>query len=595
MKELFFTSQSRFNFDADKLLSMGVKRAYVAPVLSNNEYLKEPEFILHRLEELKVKADKAIKKGLEVYPFFITINHPEGNFQVPSKYRIQQNIDGSLRPEFICFRDKIRQAEMISFATKSAELGFERIMFDDDLRDAFCYCDEHINGFDGFKGKSRKEIERILNSVLTNPAEEQLREDWYKYKYHGMMDYAVELEKNVHKINPKFRIGICTSAKRCQDFSGRNPSDWIKNFSTENAPAFVRLCGECYDDSIWHLCQSTGWSQYMNACYSEDIEKVIEVTSVPSITYRSPGTVWFETEMLVAATANPQIHWAWPEEFERTGLCEFISQSKNKITSLSEKITNIPQSPLCVYIDSDLGAYTPTNISIPYGATHDPINAYNIISLLGLPVIVRPNIPKNQPSIICSSYISRKMVKNIDEYVSKGGIAILDVKSAQCYKTYGGQVLFEVHGPVSLNKYEVLRDKTKNEIIANCPPDSIYYLKAEDSIYSCQAFDINCKFSGYTTLAVNHGKGKLVILGYDLSRTGQVLLCSQWRNRIIDLIDFAGITMPAYWRGSICVQCFYYDDKVVLANYNSHEVEGELIIPGKTIKLYVKPFSLKVL
>ncbi|NIA31985.1 MAG: hypothetical protein GWP06_19015, partial [Actinobacteria bacterium] len=172
---MFFTSQSRFNFDADTLLSMGVKHAYVTPFTTNNEALDKPEIILERLEQLKRKADSALKKGLEVHPFFVTINHPEGNFKIPSGYRIQRNIDGSLRPEFVCFRDETRQEEMISFAKKAAQLGFNRIMFDDDLRDAFCYCDEHIYNFENFKSKSRREIEQILNGVLSSTEDEQLR------------------------------------------------------------------------------------------------------------------------------------------------------------------------------------------------------------------------------------------------------------------------------------------------------------------------------------------------------------------------------------------------------------------------------------
>ena len=593
--EVIYTSQSRLNFSIEQLVRMGVKRAYVSPFVTNNELLKAPEFILNSLEQLKLKAEKAQKKGLEVYPFFITINHPEGNFKVPARYRLQQNIDGSPRPEFICFKDEVRQKEIIGFATEAAKLGFGRIMFDDDLRDAFCYCDEHIYNFEGFKNKSRDEIERILNGILSNPEQEQLRIDWYKYKYSVMVDYALRLEKAVHKVNPHCRIGICTSAKRCQDFSGRNLSEWIKCFSTAQAPSFVRLCGECYDDSMWHICQSTGWSQYTDSCYPENIDRMLEVTSVPTITYRSPGAVLFETGLLIAATANSAIHWAWPEEFERTGLCDLVSDTKNYVANVSKVIKNKPKSPLCIYTAPNLGPYTPINISIPYGATHDPINAYNIISLLGLPVIMRPVISKKHPAVICSSYISREMIRNIDEHVSAGGVAILDAKAAQCYRTYGGKVLFDIRGPVNLNRYEVLPDGSRCEIIAHCPPDSIYYVNVDNSAYNCKAFDIDEKAASYTTVVLKSGKGTLVVLGYDLSRTKQVLLCSQWRDRLLALFDFVGIKMSAYWQGPIGVQCFYYGDKVTLANYNANGVAGELVKERKVIKVKLQSLSLKII
>ena len=238
---------------------MGISRAYVSPYKTNNQGLPEPDVIHSNLEELAGKAEKAKKKGLEVFPFFVTINHPEGNYELPPRYRRQRNPDGSERSAFICFRDKTRQEEMINFTKKAAQLGFERILFDDDLRDAFCYCDEHLNGFKGFQGKSRNEISTILNNTLTTPEYERLRIEWYNYKNDGMEEYANKLRQGIHSINPECRIGICNSAKRCHDFSGRNPKKWLRLFSSDTAPAFVRLCGECYDDDLMHLAQSTGW------------------------------------------------------------------------------------------------------------------------------------------------------------------------------------------------------------------------------------------------------------------------------------------------------------------------------------------------
>ncbi|HBG28659.1 MAG: hypothetical protein A2Y10_11955 [Planctomycetes bacterium GWF2_41_51] len=596
MSEIFYTSQSRLRFDINRLTDMGVKRAYVTPFDTNNEVLSKPEIILSNLEKLAAKAELSLKKKLEVFPFFITINHPEGNYQLPNRYRMQKNIDGSPRPAFICFRDKTRQQEMIAFAKKAAGLGFNRLMFDDDLRDAFCYCDEHITGFAGFKGKSRSQIEHILSSILDNPEYENLRQKWYEYKYQGMINYARQIEQAVHSINPKCRIGICTSAKRCQDFSGRNPADWLKVFSTEDAPAFTRLCGECYDDDIRHICQSTGWSQYMNDCYPENTEKMLEVTSVPAVSYRSSGSVMFETDLVIAATAQKTIHWCWPEEFERTGLCDAVIESKNHVLKISEEIKTKPQSPLCIYIDSNLGSYTPINISVPYGATDDPINAYNIISLLGLPVIIRPAIPENQPAIICSSYISRKMIANIDEYIFNGGVTVLDSRAAECYRIYGGQVAFNISGSFSLNRYEILSDGSRCDIIADCPSDSISYIETnEDLKYKWRSFNVDGKEAGCTAAIFALGKGKLIIFGYNLSRTKQVLLCSQWRNRVLDILSFANIDFSVYWKGPVAVQCFYYDKKTILANYNASIVAGEIKTRfGQTHSLSLKPYELKI-
>jgi len=588
-----YTSQSRLNFDLNRLLEMGIGRAYVTPFVTNNEALCEPELIISNLEVLADKAKTAAKKGLEVYPLFITINHPEGNYHLPPRYRMQTNMDGSRRAAFICFRDKVRQAEMILYASKAAELGFEHIAFDDDLRDAFCYCDEHLRGFGPFADMCREDISEILNGILIHPQHEDLRKLWYQYKYDGMMDYARQLEQAIHSVNPGCRIGIFNSAKRCQDFSGRDPVEWLNLFSTSYAPAFVRLCGECYDDDITHLVQSTGWHQYFDRCYPEAIERMLEITSVPAISYRSAGNVLLETKAVVAATAQETVHWAWTEELDKTSLGEFIGPVKEELTSILNEISESPSSPLALYIGSQLGPYTPINISTSYGATHDPMTAYNIISLVGLPITVVPTIPYNQPSILCSGYISREMIIKIDMYVQSGGVAIIDAKAAQCYKTYDGRVDFSISGPVSLHRYEIGPSGERDDMISECLPDSIFPIHSKNPGHYWTGYDISNGVTGLTTAIISLGKGELIILGYDLSRTNTVLLRPQWQKRMLDMLRIVGVQFPVYWKGPAAVQCLYNGKQVALVNYNSNPVSGRLSVSGKE-NIDIEPFELKI-
>lgn len=594
-KKLIYTSQTRLDFDIDRLVEMGIDKAYVSPFTTNNECLCEPDVILSNLEELARKAEAAAKKGIEVYPFFVTINHPEGNFEIPARYRRQRNMDGSQQLATICFRDETRQEDMIRFATKAAELGFGRLAFDDDLRDAFCYCDEHLNGFEPFRDKDRHEIDEILNGILTNPEHEKLRQEWYRYKYAGMCDYARRIEQAVHNINPRCQIGICNSAKRCQDFSGRDPVEWLKLFSTEQAPAFVRLCGECYDDDIMHLVQSTGWHQYFNRYYPEKIERMAEISSVPPLAYRSPGAVLLETKAVIAATAIDTIHWAWTEEFDNTALGGLIGPEKEIFKKIAVEVQSQATSPLALYIGGELGPYMPINISVPYGATHDPVAAYNIMSLVGLPIVALPGIPASQPSVLCSGYISREMIFSIDEYVQSGGVAVVDAKAAQCYRVYGGKVDFEIKGPVSLHRYELSPQGLREDMISECPPDSIYLIESDTSIGTWTGYDVSGNITGVTTAVIACGKGRLIVLGYDLSRTKTALLCQQWRQRMLEMLSIAGVDFPVYWSGPAAIQCLYHADKVALANYNSNPVSGQLMTGrGDCKKVSIGPHELKI-
>lgn len=587
-----YTSQTRLDFSIDRLLEMGIDRAYVTPFTTNNEALSEPEVIISNLELLADKARTAASKGLEVYPFFTTINHPEGNFQLPRHYRMQTNIDGSPRPSFICFRDKIRQAEMIQCTSKAAKLGFKRMAFDDDLRDAFCYCDEHLKGFASFAKMSREDIAEILNGILSHPQHEDLRREWYQYKYNGMWDYAKRLEQAIHGINPECRIGIFNSAKRCQDFSGRDPVEWLELFSTTHAPAFVRLCGECYDDNITHLVQSSGWHQYFDRCYPSRTERMLEITSVPAISYRSAGNVLLETKAVVAATAQETVHWAWTEELDKTSLGDYIGPAKEELAFIFDEIGEPSSSPLALYIGSELGAYTPINISTSYGATHDPMTAYNIISLVGLPVTVVPIIPNNQSSILCSGYISREMIINIDKYVQSGGVSMIDAKAAQCYKAYGGIVDFTISGPVSLHRYEIGPAGERDDMISECLPDSILPIHCNRAAHFWTGYDICDEATGLTTAIINYGQGKLIVLGYDLSRTNTVLLRPQWQKRMLDMLGKADVQFPVYWKGPAAVQCLYNGKRAAFVNYNSNQISGHLIDNGNEYKsINIGPFE----
>ncbi len=591
--QVIYTSQSRLDFDMDNLLEMGIQAAYVVPFSANNECLSEPEITLANLEILADRAQIAAEKGLQVYPFFITINHPDGNYEVPSRYRQQRNLDGSERLGFICFLDQIRRQEMIDLAVKAASLGFERMAFDDDLRDAFCYCDEHLAGFAGFRGRSREELAVILNGILSHPEYEELRKAWYEYKYNGMCDFARALTRAVHAINPACRIGLCNSAKRCQDFSGRDPWRWAEQFHTDKAPTFIRLCGECYNDNLLSLAQSVGWHFYFDQVFPDTIEKKLELTSVPDIGYRSCGGVLFEAHTVVEVTGRNRIHWAWTGDFNTTGLQHCVGPAKRDFAALLERTSGPLRADLVQYIGAELGPYLPSDIVIPYGAVHDPITTFNIVSLAGIPILPIPHIPDNQPAIICSSYISRSMIERFDEYVVAGGVGILDATAAHCYGRYGGTLSFSVRGPASRHRYELGPDDTRENMCKDCKPDIIYLIEGCRGAQAWNGYDIDDNCTGMTTAILSHGKGKLIFFGYDLTLTGSRMIRPELRERFIKMLSCAQVMPRTYWAGPVAVQCFDFGYKVLLINYNTHAVTGDLMINNNSRTITIEPFTRK--
>lgn len=595
--ELAFTSQTRLDFDCDRLLAMGVRRAYVTPFATNNESVGDVGRLLHNLELLAHKAKEASRLGLEVYPFFLTIYHPEGNYRLPSRYRPQSNMDGSPRPACVCFKDPVRQDEAIALAVRAAELGFARMAFDDDLRDAFCYCDAHLGGFAPFRDLTRQAIARILNDVFDHPEHEDLRRQWYAYKFEGMKDYAVRLEQAIHAANPQCRIGICTSAKRAHDFSGRSVWPWARLFHTEDAPVFVRLCGECYDDQLMHLAQSTGWHAYMDRCYPPQLERMAELTSVPAIGYRSPGTVLFEAQSVIASARVPAIHWCWTEEFAQTGLSSHIVDSHQALIHLHERVPSPPRASICLYIGQEAGPYTPPLEQVDYGQVHDPMTAYNITALTGVPIIPTPRIEADsQATVLCSAYMSREMIRALDDHMARGGVAILDAIAAQSYRIYGGAAQFRLDGPCSGHRYELAPGGEREDWITQCPPETIWLIHVESPLAAWFGYDIEGNPTGCTTALLAQGQGILIVLGFDLGLIGQRLVRPQWRERMLEMLRMAGKKLPLWWSGPPAVQVIDYGSRQGLINYNTQPVRGCLIVNGAAgARLDLAPREIRIL
>ena len=201
--------------------------------------------------------------------------------------------------------------------------------------------------------------------------------------------------------------------------------------------------------------------QNWNAC--------LEVTATLRIGYRSPGTVGFETKMLVANTGVTNVHWAWADEFQEMGLSQQVTHLKEDLGKLAKQVPAPARSPLALLVGEELGPYTPTNICVPYGATHDPMSAYTTVALLGLPITCCWQPQPTQPAVLCAAYISREMIRQIDDYVSTGGVAMLDAIAARCYQAYGGSANFAIEGPHSSHAYEIGPGGTRETMISRCP------------------------------------------------------------------------------------------------------------------------------
>lgn len=589
-----FSAHTTYQFDIEESIAMGMDEVYATPFDSRtNERFADVQTILENLKRLREKADRAAERGLAVYPLFLTIMHPEGNFDVHPRFRRQRNLDGSERPGFVCFRDELRQDEMLQALAAAAELGFRRIAIDDDLRDAFCYCDEHLSSFEGFRGRTRGEIQAILDSPLTSAEHEDLRVGWYKSKSEKMLDFARKVETTIHSRNPKCRIGIYTSAKRCQDLSGRRMLEWFDLFHGDEAAAFTRLYGESYFDTGTGIAKSSGWHRYTHAVYPRDVEQRLEMTTVPAFEFRSPGNLLFECQLALLGCGVPLVHWALAVDFDISGLDRHLPGFKKTAEGLLESAPVPGQFTydLAVYVGQGLGPYMPVSESL----VRDPMEFYANLSLVGLPLACTDRIRENMRAVFVSGPVSREDVQNLDEYVKDGGVACLDALSARGYSLYGGEIEIAVQGPVTGHATERGPESSEDIAIGDLAPECVYLLETSRASQMWTGHRSDGSVTGKTCVVVRHGQGHFIFLGYDMGLASRALTRPAWRERVLAMLEYAGVTVPCYWSGDIGVQVNRTGTGHALANHNTSEACGVFHNNGEQCDTTLSSREIKLL
>ena len=265
-----------------------------------------------------------------------------------------------------------------------AEEGFEYVMIDDDFRDALCFCDRHLEAFKPFAKTTRKELTEIFNSKRPSPEEVELKRQWLDFRRQGLFEFGEKIEKTLHRINPSLRIGICISAKRLNDLSGRSLREWLELFDTPAAPVFVRLAGEHYDDRSLGISRSVGWHQYYRDLLPDDVEMMAEVTYVHSLCHKSSAGMRLETKIHLAGGLS--VLFAWTDDYRYNGGWNMLRHQKRPFERIKEKSKEFRNSVgLTVYAPQNCAEYVP----LDQVAAAEPIKAYQGLGLMGFPVITR--------------------------------------------------------------------------------------------------------------------------------------------------------------------------------------------------------------
>ena len=616
---LDFGSQSRIHFEPDKLKEIGVTQIFVTPFQVNAESFQGVETFKKNVQFIKEKVYKIRQnwKEVKVIINMFTICHPEGNFRLPTRFSPQLGLEGQIRPGFVCFLDEQRQSELLQMYRIIAEEGFEYVLIDDDFRDALCFCDRHIKMFKPFKNKTREELTRIFNNKMPSDEDVKLKRQWLDFKKGGLFNFATKIEKTLHSINPKLRIGVCISAKRLNDLSGRSLMEWLNIFDTSDAPVFIRLAGEHYDERSLGISQSVGWHQYYRELLPDNMEKMAEVTYVHPVYFKSPASISLETKIHLACGLK-KVLLAWTDDYKYNNGWKMLREEKRQFEIIKEKSKDYNNSV-------GIAIYTPENCAeyIPFDeiSRAEPIRSYQGLGLMGFPVKMTSRIDVSNKVTFLTGYLPDGIKTEIESYLDRGGILVMDALASQSVKEIGTKELvkYKIGKQISgLRMEKVISIGEVIDELASFPHTSVYCVEIKEGYNDkvepiSEIYDVDGKRKGLGSLIYTVRKGWIIVLAYDLCQV-EYRICSQsYRKLLTYIFEKAGYEPEVQLLKNLFVQPLLFEkpqNRLVLVNYNSYQAEvnckgewtrGRDLIDGLTgeevnpEEIRILPLDIKIL
>lgn len=425
---LRFSAQTRLHFDPELHLSAGIKDFYVTPFTSICEGLMPVAHIKERLCDLKQKCEEVKKLYSDILcgAFMYVVNQAEGQCSIPKQYRKECDIDGNISEGYVCFLDEQRQQDLLEQYHTIAELGFDALLIDDDFRDALCYCDEHIKAFAEETGENltREKFKSIVSSESDADEVVDFRRRWLEFKRRKLEDFGRRLEKTVHDAAPGCRIGICISAKRLNDLSGRAILPWLEVFDTKQAPVFVRLCGEYYTTDTLEIIQSAAWHQYYRELVPDTVKKITEISYCHPVYPQFKGQVRQQIEMMMASGLTNQL-LAWPTDFTVNNLWAMLESEAPRFEQLQAVSSDVRESAgIAVYCPENRGCLN--SLSGIENRDYDEVKAYAALARLGFPVRLVQHIDPENPVTLITSYVTEEDADAIVSSLTEGRTVIVD-------------------------------------------------------------------------------------------------------------------------------------------------------------------------
>ena len=593
-------SQSRLDFEPEKLHALGVRHIYAFPGYSAGDWFCDESTFISRLETLRRRREETENSfpDMQVHCFGITASHPEGQAQVPPIFQSQLDIDGNPREGFVCLRDLKYREVLLERYRNVARAGFRRVLFDDDLKDALCFCPLHIDRLSNFIGIefSLEDVAAAFRDPDASGASAEIRQRYIALCRETVLSLAMELEKAIHEISPTTRIGTCLQARRFQDLTGIVCTDIIDTFDTPEAPSFARLPGEHYSALPLDMAAGVGYHLYYDELLPARYERCWEATTVGSAPYQpKSSSQMLQEEQIAEALGVTPVLWAWPEDFERLHIWRGLLAGSPRDAEAASRSAGRDYLGLPVYLRTGLAH----ELSLEQHMTDGVIKGYQTVSLMGLPARLTSEVSSNDDTICLFGPQPQTVALEANSWLEEGRTLVADLPAVRgIFGRFEGVIDLSLKEPDARPHLEKNpQAHSYDTAVAGLPIGSVAVVGGENVKPLSVFCDASGNELGAGVSSVSVGNGELIILPFDL-REATFRLGRFHRDILLSQLPMFRSTSIPYVDGDAFLQMIVFQENremnAAIINYSDYPVSARLRTLGtdQSIQVDLGPLSV---
>ncbi|MBQ8759242.1 MAG: hypothetical protein IJZ20_06075 [Clostridia bacterium] len=217
-------------------------------VLDNKTMLQEK--IASFVKTSAILSEYGFKIGAWLAPTIGYVGRCSYDNDAPLKYTRIVSDTGRTMDGAYCVLDKGFVNDFVNTLTALAKTGVEEIMFEDDFtlsggkmfKEHGCFCDRHMKLLSEWLGKNVSR--EFISEKLYSPDGLSYRREFLGLMGDTLSDFTKILEKTIHSVNPKIRIGLSANASSYR-LEGVSMAA-LSALTAGDVKPFIRLTGAPY-------------------------------------------------------------------------------------------------------------------------------------------------------------------------------------------------------------------------------------------------------------------------------------------------------------------------------------------------------------